>query len=293
MTEDLKLLSEEEAQKIKSQGYEFGEPYKTHSSTFYPLTKEEKEFLLKLDQTDSGSIKHQVLLSQLQRDLGLPGIAIDRYDSDYRYLIMEKVVAAESFRKNLTVDRVREWGRQLSLIHSQYEVEYQTWHQDKKEFCDSSLIDTLEFYIDLARSRFDKLSKEDVLEIEEKIGFLQNSYSNIQAKPSFVLGDTHTANVMLVDNKPMIIDPNGTVLYGPKYIDLAIVAVEFTGYFESKWTKHEHDKEYFEAFLEGYGQVDIELLRWFIVLRGIGRYFADEMIGHVKDVTRFCYESAL
>lgn len=94
---------------------------------------------------------------------------------------------------------------------------------------------------------------------------------------------------MLIDNKPLIFDPNGTVIYGSKYLDLAIIAIEFSGYFNSDWDKSGKDKVLFESFISGYGEIDFDILYHYIILRGIERWWADELIGNVKEMTKYCY----
>ncbi len=286
--ENINLLTDSQRQLITSLGYEIGENYKTHSSVFYKLTKDSKQYLLKIDRTNSGSLLHQQLYSTVQVDLGLPHLKCEYLAEDNSFLIMEKLENAVMLKEVISTELLKERGRQMRKIHDNGPIsEYcKMWDTKFNEFETLSKQEIIEDYLYETEFKLNKLSLEDEMVIRSIVEFIENNMEKFDDSISFIHGDSHWNNVIVDENKPIIIDPNGTVLYGSRYLDLTIVAIDFPGYFDKTLEKTSNDFDYFSAFLEGYGDIDFQQLYYFICLRGAERFSLSKTILNVDLLTK-------
>ncbi|MBC7405890.1 MAG: aminoglycoside phosphotransferase family protein [Candidatus Parcubacteria bacterium] len=268
-----------------------GGPIKTFSSTIYQLTKDNKNFLAKFDQTKSNANEHQRLLSKLQQAIGIQYLPVVFINSNY--MIMEKVLEQAKFRKNLTLKLMYDWGVQLKKIHNNTSDEYRISLQSSAlEFRQCSFSDTISYFLELGSDRLKKIPPEEQDFVKKTINFIKNIMDRhmLDSTVSFLHGDMHSGNIMLVENNPVIMDPNGTVLFGSPYIDLAIVAIDFPGFFDPILDLRGSDKLYFESFLEGYGKIDFEQLNYYILIRGVERYAYSGMVKNLDLLVKQTYQ---
>jgi fructosamine-3-kinase len=277
-------------QTIKEMNYVIGDGFKTHSSTFYNLSKGNKKYLLKLDQTKSGSLLHQKIYSDTQQKAAVQYLPVVFLDDNNQYLILERLQGFSHMGDILNEDLAQLWGKSMKQIHSQSEIDTcSIWVEEYGEFMSVEFDDTVEQYLALAEERMSDLSYEQEYTVREIISFIRSNIGKYEQTPVLVHGDPHINNTMVYNGNPLIYDPNGTVLYGARYIDLAIIAIDFAGYFIEGISNSMDDKLCMSSFLKGYGDIDLESLYYYILLRGVERYSFYSFIKNVDVLTNHVY----
>lgn len=243
---------------IQKMGYAIADGFKTHSSLFFTLSKNDKEYLLKLDQTCSGSLIHQEIYSKNQRETGLHYIPVAYLDNQNRYIILEKLNNYRILKNILNEEYAEFWGNTMSRIHQHTYKEdtYRLWVDGYDDFMRVKFQDTIEEYIRLAEIRLDSLSYEQEYKVRTIITFIRDNIERYRDDPVLTHGDPHINNTMIHNKQVLIYDPNGTVLYGSRYIDLAIVALDFPAYFsQTIENSSDNDRGYLSQFFKGYGDL--------------------------------------
>jgi fructosamine-3-kinase len=285
------LLPNEIVQTIEEMNYTIGDGFKTHSSTFYNLSKGEKTYLLKMDQTKSGSLIHQKKYSDTQLNAGVQHLPVVFMDDDNQYLILEKLQGFSNMGDVLDEDSAQLWGKTMCKIHEQGKIDtYSIWVEEYGEFMNIGFKDTVEQYLELAGERMAGLSYDQERKVREVISFIRSNIDKYEQPPVLVHGDPNINNTVVYGGKPLIYDPSGTVLYGSRYIDLAIIAIDFAGYFVDGISNSTDDKLYMSSFLKGYGNINLESLHYYILLRGVERYSFSSFIKNVDVLTDHVYE---
>lgn len=280
------LLLDSQRQWVLDYGFEIGECYKTHSSTFYPLNRDNQKYLLKIDQTKSGSLIHQHLYSKYQENLKLPHIECVCLSGDGTILIMKKIENAAMLKNTATIELMKLRGEQMRQIHDLRLTGFKIWVEEHGEFMGVSKNDAIEEFLVMAEDRLYKLSLENEFKVSKITEFIRINIDKLDNSISFLHGDPHQDNVMVRENNPIIIDPSGLILQGSRYNDLAIVAFDYPGYFDSGLENASTDFDFLSSFFEGYGQIDIEQLYYFMCLRGTERFAFSNIIPKIDLLTK-------
>lgn len=177
----------------------------------------------------------------------------------------------------MSIDTAKKWGRLMRKIHSitgEYVIKLGEHGEliklEWKTFLSSYIKQAIDFQDDMKEN----LVKDNIDTIINKLNRL---YSYSPAQFSFIHGDLHCENIYLVDGQIRVLDNEVEYLYLPALYDLVIIFMEVfpSGTIIPNDEKHKHEKEYLEAFLDGYGSLseyDMSFLNEFILLRSLFRY---------------------
>jgi tRNA A-37 threonylcarbamoyl transferase component Bud32 len=221
---------------------------------------------------DLDSSINEKAFQQLLKKLDLPYLEIlEEIDLPDDEIVMEYVVDSPTLDTVETVEGYRKWGEVLSKLHAHTSDKLTILTVNGKKELDVN--EEIRREMDLAEERLKLSGKFSENEIALVMKTINRGFDGITLSHCTVHGDMHQANVLVRDGELVLFDKSPMQWSFSPLLDIAIVLINTPNgvLIDVDEKDCQNDKKLWNAFLEGYGLVDMDGLKLFCLLEASRR----------------------
>jgi fructosamine-3-kinase len=194
-------------------------------------------------------------------------------------LLLEYIEDSTSLGDKKSAEGIYKWGQLVARMHDIHYAGFRNttdkgaladtdWNQQLKKYLDESWSDFAEY-----QQEFNTFEMSKLKQIIDPLVTIQLPYY------SLLHGDLHIWNTLIRGEDIVLFDKDAAFLMGSPFFDLSVVLSESFNscfYVKGENPHYEEDRNYLDAFIDGYGRAVIESNREIIdryaILRALKRY---------------------